>query len=144
MNWKEEATQKLRQYNAMKLALQNLPEELNRLEQAASSIRSARIDGTPVKGGTNRREDMLLSNMVHREELANTLSQAKLWVSTTERALGALTPEEKLILYRMYMYPERNALDRLCQELDLEQSSIYRRRDQALNRFVTAYYGILN
>lgn len=144
MNWKEEATQKLRQYNAMKLALQNLPEELNRLEQAASSIRSARIDDTPVKGGTNRREDMLLSNMVHREELVNTLSQAKLWVSTTERALGALTPEEKLILYRMYMYPERNALDRLCQELDLEQSSIYRKRDQALNRFVTAYYGILN
>lgn len=144
MNWKEEATQKLRQYNAMKLALQNLPEELKRLEQAASSIRSARIDGTPVKGGSNRREDMLLSNMVHREELANTLSQAKLWVSATDRALGALTPEEKLILYRMYMYPERNALDRLCQELDLEQSSIYRRRDQALNRFVTAYYGILN
>lgn len=144
MNWKEEATQKLRQYNAMRLALQNLPEELKRLEQAASSIRSARIDDTPVKGGTNRREDMLLSNMVHREELTNTLSQAKLWVSTIDRALGALTPEEKLILYRMYMYPERNALDRLCQELDLEQSSIYRKRDQALNRFVTAYYGILN
>lgn len=144
MNWKEEATQKLRQYNAMQLALQNLPEELKRLEQAASSIRSARIDGTPVKDGTNHREDLLLSNMVHREELTNTLSQAKLWVSTTDRALGALTPEEKLILYRMYMFPERNALDRLCQELDLEQSSIYRKRDQALNRFVTAYYGVLN
>ena len=144
MNWKEEATQKLRQYDAMHSALKNLPDELKRLEQAACAIRAARTDGTPVKGGTNRREDMLLSNMVHREELANTLSQAKLWVSATDRALGALTPEEKLILYRMYMYPERNALDRLCQELDLEQSSIYRRRDQALNRFVTAYYGILN
>lgn len=142
MNWKEEATQKLRQYDAMQLALKNLPEELKRLEEAASAIRSARFDGTPVKGGTNRREDMLLNNLIHREELANTLSQAKLWVSTTERALGALTPEEKLILYRLYMYPERNALDRLCQELDLEQSSIYRKRDQALHRFTTALYGI--
>ena len=142
MNWKEEATQKLRQYDAMQLALKNLPEELKRLEEAASAIRSARFDGTPVKGSTNRREDMLLNNLVHREELANTLSQAKLWVSTTERALGALTPEEKLILYRLYMYSERNALDRLCQELDLEQSSIYRKRDQALHRFTTALYGI--
>lgn len=142
MNWKEEATQKLRQYEAMHLALKNLPDELKRLEQAACAIRAARTDGTPVKGGTNRREDLLLSNLVYREELASTLSQAKLWVSTADRALGALAPEEKLILYRLYMYPERNAVERLCQELDLEQSSIYRKRDQALQRFTMALYGI--
>lgn len=142
MNWKEEATQKLRQYDAMRLAVQNLPEELKRLEQAACAIRSARTDGTPVKGGTNRREDMLLSNLVCREELSNALDQAKIWVSTTDRALGALTPEEKLVLHRLYIYPERNALDRLCRELDLEQSSIYRKRDQALHRFTMALYGI--
>ena len=144
MNWKEEATEKLRKYDAMRLAIQNLPEELKRLEQAACAIRSARVDGTPVKGGTNRREDMLLSNLVCREELANALDQAKIWVSTADRALGALTPEEKLVLHRLYIYPERNALDRLCQELDLEQSSIYRKRDQALHRFTMALYGIPN
>ena len=144
MNWKEEATEKLRKYDAMHLAVKNLPEEMKRLEQAACAIRSARTDGTPVKGGTNRREDMLLNNLVCREELAQALNQAKLWVSTTDRAFGALSPEEKLVLYRLYMYPERNALDRLCQELDLEQSSIYRKRDQALRRFTTALYGISN
>ncbi len=144
MNWKEEATDKLRKYDAMRLSTQNLPEELQRLEQAACAIRSARLDGTPVKGGTNRREDMLLSNMVHREELSQALTQAKLWVSTTDRALGALTPEEKLILRRLYIYPERNAVERLCGELDLEQSSIYRKRDQALHRFTMALYGIPN
>ena len=144
MNWKEEATQKLRQYDAMRLAVQNLPEELKRLEQAACAIRSSRTDGTPVKGGTNRREDTLLSNLVCREELSNALDQAKIWVSTTDRALCALTPEEKLVLHRLYIYPERNALDRLCRELDLEQSSIYRKRDQALRRFTTALYGISN
>lgn len=144
MNWKEEATQKLRQYDAMHLAIQNLPEELKRLEQAACAIRSARTDGTPVKGGTNRREDMLLSNLVCREELTNALDQAKIWVATTDRALGVLTPEEKLVLHRLYICPERNAVDRLCQELDLEQSSIYRKRDQALHRFTTALYGIPN
>lgn len=144
MNWKEEATDKLKKYDAMRLSVQNLPEELQRLEQAACAIRSARLDGTPVKGGTNRREDMLLNNMVHREELSQALTQARLWVSTTDRALGALTPEEKLILRRLYIYPERNAVERLCGELDLEQSSIYRKRDQALHRFTMALYGIPN
>ena len=144
MNWKEEATEKLRKYDAMHLAVKNLPEEMKRLEQAACAIQSARTDGTPVKGGTNRREDMLLNNLVYREELAQALNQAKLWVSTTERAFGVLSPEEKLVLYRLYIYPERNAMDWLCQELDLEQSSIYRKRDQALRRFTTALYGISN
>ena len=87
---------------------------------------------------------MLLNNLVCREDLAQALNQAKLWVSTTDRAFGALSPEEKLVLYRLYLYPERNALDRLCQELGLEQSSIYRKRDQALRRFTTALYGISN
>ncbi len=144
MNWKEEATDKLRKYDAMRLAVQNLPEELHRLEQAACAIRSARTDGTPVKGGTNRREDVLLSNMVCREELNHALDQARLWLSTTDRALGALTPEEKLILHRLYMFPERGAVDRLCGELDVEVSSIYRKRDKALECFTLALYGIVS
>ena len=142
MNWKEEATNKLRKYDAMRMATKNLPDELRRLEQAACAIRSARTDSTPVKGGTNLREDMLLNNIVYREELSQALSQAKIWVTTADRALGILTPEEKLILHRLYICPERNALERLCNELDLEHSSIYRKRDQALQRFTMALYGI--
>lgn len=142
MNWKEEATEKLRKYDAMHLAIKNLPEEMKRLEQAACAIRSARTDSLPIKGSTSRKEDMLLSNLVCREELSQALEQARLWVSITDRALGALSTEEKLVLYRLYVYPERNAMERLCQELHLEQSSIYRKRDQALHRFTMALYGI--
>ena len=144
MNWKEEATEKLRKYDAMRLATQNLPEELHRLEESACAIRAARTDATPVKGGTNRREDALLSNMVHRQELSHALAQAKSWLSTADRSLGALTPEEKLVLHRLYIYPERGAVDRLCGELGLEQSSVYRKRDKALERFTLALYGITN
>ena len=128
----------------MHTATQNLPEELKRLEQAAYAIRSAGTDTITVKSSLNRREDMLLSNLVCREELSHALAQAKSWVSTTNRALEVLTPEEKLVLRRLYMYPERNALEHLCRELDLEQSSIYRKRDKALQRFTMALYGISN
>ena len=143
MNWKEEATQKLRQYEAITVAAKNLPEEIKRLEQAACSSRSVRMDTTPVKSSTQR-EDQLLSYLVHRGELDNALSQAKLWLSSTDRALGTLSPEEKLVLCRLYIHPERNAIHRLCGELGLEQSSVYRKRDQALLHFTTALYGISN
>jgi len=141
MNWKAEAMEKLRKYDAMRQATQNIPEEITRLELAARSIRSARTDGTAVKGGGSKREEMLLNNLVHRQELEWTLEQAQCWLTTTDRALSVLSPEEKLVLQRFYIYPERGSVDRLCSELGVEQSSVYRKRDKALHRFTTALYG---
>ena len=64
MNWKTEAKEKLRRYDAMRLATINIPQELHRLEMDAQSIRSARTDATPVSGGGSKREDALLNNII--------------------------------------------------------------------------------
>ena len=142
MNWKAEAKEKLRRYDAMRLATINIPEEVQRLEVDAQAIRSAKLDGAVVSGGGNRREDALLNNIIHRQELLWTLEQAQLWLKTTDRALSALSSEEKLLLHRLYIYPEMGAPERLCKELGVETSSIYRRRDKAWRHFTLAYYGI--
>lgn len=142
MNWKAEAKEKLQRYDAMRLATINIPEELERLEIDAQSIRSAKLDAPAAAGGTNRREDALLNNIIQRQELLWTLQQAQIWLKSTDRALTALPPQEKLILHRLYMYPERGSIERLCKELGMEASSVYRRRDKALKHFTLAYYGI--
>ena len=56
MNWRGEAVEKLRKYDAMCRSLQNIPLEVKRLEVDARAIRGARTDGTPVKGGGSGRE----------------------------------------------------------------------------------------
>jgi ArpU family phage transcriptional regulator len=144
MNWKNEAKEKLRRYDAMRLATINIPQEIHRLELESRRIRAARTDATPVSGGGNRREEALLNNLVHRQELANTLEQAKSWLKTTDRALSSLSTNDRLVLHRLYMYPEQGAVDRLCRELGLEQSTVYRRRDKALLLFTTAMYGTID
>lgn len=141
MNWKTEAVEKLRRYDAMRQAVQNLPAEIQRLEEEARSLPSAAAADTPIKGRGNSREDTLLSNMVYRQELSAALGQAKAWLRTADRALAALTPEEKLVLHRFYIYPERGGIDRLCGELGVEQSSVYRKREKALYKFTVALYG---
>ncbi len=141
MNWKTEAIDKLRRYDAMSQAVQNIPKELQRLELAAGSIRGAQTDGTPVKGTGGRREEALLDNLVYRQELASCLDQAKLWLSAVDGALTALSPEDRLILSKMLIYPERNGVQTLCNMLRCEQSSVYRKRDKALQRFTVALYG---
>lgn len=50
MDWKREAIDKLRIYDARKNALASIPQEIRRLEDEFSGIRSAAADGTPVHG----------------------------------------------------------------------------------------------
>ena len=142
MNWKFEAIEKLKEYAARKKAITSIPEEIKRLEEDAQRIRAASTDATPVQGGGSAREDMLLSNIVHREELQRRLSDARRWVEIVDGGLAVLTDDDRLVLDRFYIHPMRGNVDRLCLELGLEEAkSVYRRKDKALRKFTLAIYG---
>jgi len=141
LNWKYEAMEKLKSYNAKKQALRSIPEEIARLESEMQSIRSATSDGTPVSGGGSGREDRYLSNIVHREELSRSLEQAKVWVSLVDAGLAILSQEERLVLDRFYINPARGNVDRLCGEMGIEKPTVYRRKDEALWHFTLCLYG---
>lgn len=144
VNWKQEAVEKLRRYNAIHLATINIPQELERLEIEEQSSRATEVDDSATKHAGNRIDDTMLNNILYRKELIRNLQQARIWLKTTDHALNALNAQEQRILYWLYMYPERDGLTRLCKELGKETSSIYRYRDQALKHFTMAYYGIEN
>lgn len=143
MNWKREAVDKLKNYEAHKLALESLPKEIKRLESSFAGIRSATTDGTPVSGGGgSTREDVMLSNIVHRDELKRRLKEARLWVSMVDKALAVLSDEEKMVLDRFYIHQAKGAIEDLCGRLNIEKATVYRRRDNALRRFTIALYGV--
>lgn len=142
MNWKREAIDKLKNYVAHQEALGNIPKEIKRLESAYAGIRSATTDGTPVSGGSNTQEDSMLSNIVHRDELKRRLKEAELWVSMVDKALSALSDEERLVLDRFYIHQAKGNVGELCEWLNVEQSTVYRKRDNALRRFTIALYGV--
>ena len=142
MNWKREAIDKLKNYVAHQEALENIPQEIKRLESAYAGIRSATTDGTPVSGGGNTREDSMLSNIVHRDELKRRLKEARLWVSQVDKALAVLDDEERLVLDRFYIHRAKGNVGELCERLNVEQATVYRKRDSALRRFTIALYGV--
>lgn len=143
MNWKFEAIEKLKEYAARKNAIVSIPEEIKRLEEDAQRIRAASTDATPVQGGGSAREDMLLDNIVHREELQRRLSDARRWVDIVDGGLSVLTPDERKILEIMYINRSGGGLFRACEEFNLEKSAVYARRDAALEKFTLALYGVV-
>ena len=142
MNWKREAIDRLRGYEAQKQALENLPIEVRRLESVYTGLRSAAADRAPVSGGGEGREDAMLSNIVRRDELKRRLKQARLWVTMGDKALSVLDGEERLVLERFYIHRAKGAAEALCESLNLERSAVYDRRDRALRHFTLALYGI--
>ena len=136
MNWKSEAIDKLKNYEAHRQAVEGLPKEIRRLESAYAGIRSA------VSGGGSTREDAMLSNIVHRDELRRRMKEARLWVAQVDKALAVLDDEERIVLDRFYIHRTKDSVGELCDRLNLEKTAVYDRREKALRHFTTALYGI--
>lgn len=143
MNWAVIAIQRLRDYENRKQSLANIPMQIKTLEMQCEALRSATTDGTPVRGGTNMREDMLVSNIAKREELKNNYRIAKREVELTEKGLSALTDDERKILELFYINRPRDYIERLCEELCVERSRVYTLKDNALHKFTVVVYGVV-
>lgn len=144
MNWRKEAADKLKDYQARKKAVDNILEEISRLKAESTRIRSAVTDSTPIHGGGgSTREDALLSNIVLRDELKGRLQDTRRWLATVDKALAELTDEERLLLDRFYIHRARGNVERLCEELSMEQATVYRHRDAALRHFTMLLYGCM-
>ena len=142
MDWKIEATDKLKQYEAKRQSLQIIPLEIAQIESTMTGIRSARTDSIAIRNsGGNAHENMMLSCIVRKEELQRNFEQAGLWVDAVTAALDVLSDAERKILDRMYIHREKKAADRLAGELFVDIATVYRWKDDALRKFTIALYG---
>lgn len=144
LNWRTIAVDKLKDYRAKKIGSENLEDEIQELEYRRRSIRSATGDGTPVKGGGSGREDVLLSSIVLQDEKTEALSATNRWVERVERGLAVLTTEERTILDRFYILPEKGAAERLAMDLGVDVKTVYHRKDRALRKFTIAMCGCVD
>lgn len=141
MDWKTIATDDLREYNARRQSLETLPMQIAEMEAEMTAIRSSGNMDAVKSGGSGSREDWILGCMVKKEKLLRNLDRAKLWVEFMDKGLAVLTEDERHILDRFYINPAKGNVDRLCEELFVEKTALYKRKDVALRRFTLALYG---
>ena len=75
------------------------------------------------------------------ERLKN-LEQTRQELEALEKALGELNPEERLVAEFLLVHPERKNVQRLCEILGVEQSSVYRRKQRVLQKIAEAIFGV--
>lgn len=141
-NWKYDIKDDLARYGGQLVAVTTLPDELRRLELEYESIKIANTDTTPVQGGGTVYEDRLLTNIARRDKTAMALSMTQIDIERIEAALDCLDETERHIVDTMYIHRQRGAIERLREELGLEdERSVYKRAEKALKKLTYALYG---
>lgn len=143
MDWKYEAMQDLKQLEGRQVALINLKGDLIDINNKLTALRSPAADVSPVQGGgcpENNRKDALL---VERDRKAEAYKTTARQVQRVERALTCLTDQQRDILDKFFMHRTKGYITELCDRYHLEQSQVYRLKDDALIAFTRARYGLV-
>lgn len=139
--WEEILKMELSRHLVRREAIQNIRMKIEELESDYSRLRAAQSDASPVQGGGSSMEDRLINNIALRDNLKNRLDYTfKQW-NRIERALKRLTVEQQKIIYGFYIDRPENYRQILCEELGIEQSELYRQKDQAMEILVLMLYG---
>lgn len=140
MNWKAEAVRDLKTYSQRKESVENIQERIKVLDEQFKFLKGISAD-EPVMGGMSKQEEKWLDNISERERLSFSLKIAEALVELTEKGLDVLDDRERQILEGFYMQRMDNHVEMLCDRFNIEKSSLYRLKDEALKKFTIAMYG---
>ena len=144
MRWYEAAIHDLRMYESYKRSAENLKMKLEMLSDPYRTVAPMKCEqiGSAPKGGVNAVEDAIIDGLVESEEIRRSVGIEEARIALIERGLCALTPEKRLILEKFYVHRTGRYVDDLCAELNVERSTLYRWKDEALRQYTLECYGI--
>ena len=86
----------------------------------------------------------MLNNIALRDAAKANYKIVKREVKIIENGLAILSGEERRILELFYIQRPTDYVIRLCDELAIEKSELYRRKDKALEKFTRACFGVVS
>ena len=126
MSWKQDAIGILETHNARKQSLVSMSLAMERLAMEPHYPKT---------------QDQKMERLVAEHSLQQSYRQTALLVQRTQCALEVLTPAEQQVLEMLYIYPKRGNCNILLCLQGICKSTLYRRRDLALQKFTVALYG---
>lgn len=142
IDYKKACKWELGRYYEKLQAIDSLQDEIDMLSARMEGIRSPARDATPVQGGSSTAEDRIVNAIYNMDNLKVRHELVKWQVRQMDRGLSILTDQQRRILEVAVMRREYNAIDRLCDELHISRSELYRRMDEAIKRYTICRHGV--
>lgn len=139
--WKMKCKADLFNLRKNEAAILSIPEEINMERDRMTSIKSASTGTAPVQGGGTSYEERMNNSICLIDLLSDNLRIAESDVRLTKKALAMLSDEEQRILEVLYIDKQKNGVQRLCDELCCDDSTVWRKATRALSGYCTARHG---
>lgn len=141
INYKSWLIDDLRGLERLRSSINQIENELETLEAEFAAIQATDYDKIPGGSGENPQEDRLLTAIARKDALQANLKVTRARVADLDRLLAAMPDDERRTLELMFVTHEKYAAGRLCEELNLEMSSVYRLKDRALQHLAQLRHG---
>ncbi len=129
-----QAENDLRLLNVRKQAIQSKKAQIRMVEADAYSLSSSGASAVPIRGGGNQQEARLCGMIDRKDKLRREERALRDIVRATERALAALSDDERDVL-KMFYIGERLPVREMEERLHISRAGVYRLRERALLQF---------
>jgi hypothetical protein len=134
----------LKDYENMTCIISLTPDEIKATGDDMISPRSSSLDDMPRSRNLHSHEDMIINNISKMDVLNQRYKQAVEFMGWFKPAWDTLSEEEQTILSEFYLVKgsKTDALQNICERLNIEKTCAYTRRDKSLKHLSTLLYGI--
>ena len=129
------AIAELRNYTCLKTTVENLNDEIKITDTKMKSS-GGTLSAVPIHGGGCRQEEKLIHGIDKKDRLHAQLEEKETLLNIIDRTLSALNERERRVLEVTYIYNSENAVDTLCEELNVEEITVHRTKRRALQKYV--------
>lgn len=137
-HYRDMATKDLALYNHLKISLDLLPRQIALLKNSGIAV-----------GGTRERvmqsvttDDAVVAHIARIEDMENILQQNRSRIACIDSALEVLGSKDRELLCTFYINRQRNTVKNYANKHFTDRSSVYRRAQRALERYILVCYGV--
>ena len=132
----------LKDYESMQFIIKHTGDEITAERDKMVGVGSPNWDGMPHAHNPNASEDRILNGIEEIDILKERYRQAVEYMNWFKPAWEQLTEEERYVLETFYMDSEESgAALTISEELNIERSSAYNKKNRALDHLTMLLYG---
>ena len=105
-------------------------------------MKGSSLSLAPACGGGRTNEDRLADGLDDINELKEIYVYTEDQVSLIDEGLSVLNEQERRIIEVFFMQTVKKKIDYLIEELMFERTTIYKLRDEALQKYTSVMYGV--
>ena len=137
--YRKQAMSDLKNYNDLKSNIKTLNQRINFLRKNdlyTGITISDKVDHSAES------DSLVIRHLSQLEDMEKQLRYTKLYVSNIDNALAMLSVKERDILTTFYINRQRRSVTKLCEETFSDRRGLYRKAQKALDKYITAFFGI--